>query len=136
MPDVDMTNQYNTPLNANQETAFQKWATDNPRLGNTYDYDARGFWLNGAGAADNGHGSDQWKKPNHPTFSTGSQYSGVDGYVGGQWTQAKDGSYSYIPSKTNLDNLSPSELTDYFQKVEPGNRLILSPEVEMDAIIH
>lgn len=125
MPDVDMTDKYNTKLSDADEAEFQKWATANPRLGGTYDYDARGFWQAGAGAADNGHGSDQWKKPNHPTFSTGSQYSGVDGFQGGQWAQSQGGSYSFTPSPTNLQNLSPSEMMDYFQKVEPGNRLVI-----------
>lgn len=125
MPDNDMTDQYNTRLSDADEAEFQKWAAANPRLGNTHDYDARGFWKDGAGAADNGHGSDQWKKPNHPTFSTGSQYSGADGFEGGQWAQSQGGSYSFTPSATNLRNLSPSEMMDYFQKVEPGNRLVI-----------
>jgi hypothetical protein len=125
MAENDLSNKYNTKLSEADETKFQQWAAANPRLGNTYDYDARGFWQAGAGAADNGHGSDQWKKPNHPTFSTGSQYHGVDGFQGGQWAQSQDGSYSFAPSATNLQNLSADEMKDYFQKVEPGNRLML-----------
>jgi len=125
VPSRDMTYLYNTKLSPADEEKFQKWAAANPRLGNTYDYDARGFWQAGAGAADNGHGSDEWKKPNHPTFSTGSKYSGVGGEVGGQWDKAPDGSYSFTPSSTNLQNLSPSEMMDYFQKVEQGNRLVI-----------
>ena len=123
--DRDYTDKYNTKLSPADETKFQEWATKNPRLGSTYDYDARGFWQDGAGEAPNGHGSDQWKKPNHPTFSTGSQYHGVGGFEGGQWAQSQDGSYSFTPSATNLQNLSKEEMMDYFKKVEPGNRLIL-----------
>jgi len=125
MPEVDMTDQYNTKLNPQEEAAFQQWAKDNPRLGNTYDYDARGFWKAGAGAAKNGHGSDQWKKPNHPTFSTNSQYNGVDGNQGGTWNKKSGGSWAFQPGKTNMQNFSPDDLKDYFNKVEPGNALIL-----------
>jgi hypothetical protein len=125
MSDDDMTDRYNTKLSDADEQEFQRWAEKNPRLGNTYDYDARGFWQAGAGAADNGHGSDQWKKPNHPTFSTGSQYNGADGFEGGRWMQSPGGSYSFTPSATNLKFLSPSEMMDYFQKVEGNNRLVI-----------
>ena len=122
---ADMTDQYNTKLSPSNEQEFQKWAAANPRLGNTYDYDARGFWQAGAGTANNGHGSDQWKKPNHPTFSTNSQYNGVDGNQGGQWAKSPDGSWTFSPGSTNLTNFSKQELSDYFQKVEPNNKLII-----------
>jgi hypothetical protein len=120
----DLTNQYNTQLSPADETKFQTWAAQNPRLGNTYDYDARGFWQAGAGTADNGHGSDQWKKPNHPTFSDQSQYSQGD-TMGGIWTQKSDGSYTFSPTSTNLKYNDADDLQDYFSKVEPSNQLIM-----------
>ena len=121
----DFTDQYNTQLSSGDETKFQEWAKANPRLGNTYDYDARGFWQTGAGAADNGHGSDQWKKPNHPTFSDLSQYSGSGGQVGGHWAQATDKTWDFTPGSSNV--YSPEELQSYFTQQEPGNRLHLLP---------
>lgn len=120
-----MTTQYNTILSPQNEAAFQTWATANPRLGNTYDYDSRGFWQAGAGQNANGHGSDQWKKPNHPTFSNQSMYHGLDGNQGGAWEQLPDGSYTFTPSSTNLQMYSPKDLQDYFLKVEQGNKVIL-----------
>jgi hypothetical protein len=120
----DMTDQYNTNLSPDNETKFQDWAKANPRLGSTYDYDARGFWQAGAAQADNGHGSDQWKKPNHPTFSNQSQYNDNQNQ-GGAWAQRPDGSYSYAPSSTNLKYNDPNDLQDYFNKQEQGNELLL-----------
>jgi hypothetical protein len=121
----DMTNQYNTKLSPADETRFQQWAKANPRLGNTYDYDSRGFWLSGAKQAANGHGSDEWKKPNHTTFSDLSRYNGVDGYQGGHWAQQKDNSYTFTPSQTNLKFTDPDDLRSYFSKQEKGNLVIL-----------
>lgn len=73
----DQTVNYNTPLSTDLEAQFQAWAAQDPkRLNDLYDYDMRGFWKNGAQYADNGHGDDRFKKPNHPTFSHGSDYSG------------------------------------------------------------
>lgn len=118
----DMSGVYNTPLSSDEEAAFQQWAKANPRLASTYDYDARGFWKSGAGVADNGHGSDMWKKPNHPTFSTGSKYSGIDGFLGGSWNEAGP-SATFTPSQTNIQNMPLEDLMAYFRKVEPGNVL-------------
>lgn len=122
---ADYTDKYNTKLSPVEEQKFQQWQKENPRLGNTYDYDARGFWKAGAGTASNGHGSDEFKKPNHPTFSTGSKYNGVDGYQGGDWSQNKDGSWNFNATLTNLQNLGASGMQEYWDKVEPDNKLVL-----------
>lgn len=120
----DLTDKYNTKLSAGDEAKFQEWAKDHPKLASTYDYDARGFFKAGAGEAANGHGSDEFKKPNHPTFSDQSKYHGVDGNEGGKW--GKDGEAdTFTPSQTNLKNMSPEELKRYFDKVEPGAKLLL-----------
>jgi hypothetical protein len=123
----DLTNAYNTQLTPSQESSFQSWQKDNPGLGNTYDYDSRGFWLNGASQSDNGHGADTWKKPNHPTFSDQSMYHGVDGQYGGTWQKQSDESYNFYPSETNMQMYSPDRLSDYFGKVEKGNSVIFPP---------
>ncbi len=117
-----MSDAYNTRLTPEEEAAFRIWAEKNPQLANTYDYDARGFWKSGGAVAENGHGGDKWKKPNHPTFSNQSQYSGVDGYVGGSWGEHGP-AWTFTPSETNLQNMSIDQLKNYFQKVEPGNVL-------------
>ena len=118
----DMSNQYNTPLTPEQEIEFQK----TPFAHDVYDYDARGEFLAGANRNNpTGHGGDQFKKPNHPTFSSGSQYHGVDGYVGGEWANLPDGSWTFAPSPTNLKMQSIENLQRYFDEREQGNKLIV-----------
>ena len=124
-PPQDMTNLYNTQLTPEEEQVFLQWQSANPGLGNTYDYDSRGFWKSGAATSANNHGADTWKKPNHPTFSSYSQYNGVDGYQGGNWNNAGP-SWTFTPSQTNVANMPLEELQRYFQKVEPGN-VLFSP---------
>lgn len=138
--DLDFTERYNTPLPPEQESAFQDWMTKKSAGGrdiskDLYDYDMRGDWLAGAGRDERGHGTDKFKKPNHPTFSTGSIYHGVDGHEGGVWDEKPNGAWSFAPSRTNLQHYSPDELKNYFQKVEPGNHLTL-PAQEPEPTMH
>lgn len=121
----DFSSKYNTALAPQEEKQFQEWATKNNRLRDTYDYDMRGAWKDGASQGGNGHFSDKFKKPNHPTFSDQSQYNGVDGYQGGKWGQA-DGRDTFAPSESNLKNMSQAELERYFAKVEPNAMLQIS----------
>lgn len=134
---VDMTDQYNTKLSKPDEEKFQSWAADNGRTADLENYDMRGWWKqNGktdaqAQGDDRGHFTDEFKKPNHPTFSDESKYHGVDDNKGGTWG-TKDGKDTFTPSETNLKNMTPEELKDYFSKVEPDANLIL-PEPKPDA---
>lgn len=134
--ELDFTDKYNTPLPPAQEQQFQAWMAQQSKIpgpdGRTrdlskdlYDYDLRGDWLQGANRDERGHGTDYFKKPNHPTFSTGSQYHGVNGLEGGQWDKRPDGSWTFKPGRTNLQNFSPQEMQDYFKQVEPGNEVLL-----------
>lgn len=117
----DYTNQFNTQLTPEQEAAFLK-AYPNP--GDNYDYDMRGAFLAGVGKAGNGHYPDTFKKPNHPTFSDQSQYSRGD-LQGGRWVDLGNGKYAFYASPTNLKFMPAPDLQAYFNKVEPGNQLIL-----------
>ncbi|NJN97929.1 MAG: hypothetical protein HC875_29570 [Anaerolineales bacterium] len=80
-------------------------------------YDVMGFWKAGEDVDDRGHGTDYYKKPNHPTFSTESQYHGSDGFYGGQWTDS-----SFIASPTNKYYNSPEEML-WQMKDDPGIKL-------------
>src|SRR5882724_9267047 len=116
MPETNYTNLYNTKLPLSKVVAYRNWARklcQYPEKGK-YDYDLQGAFLANEGTSSNGHFSDQFKKPNHPTFSDESQYHGVDGHIGGSWTQQ-----GYQPSFTNLKFHSPEELQQYFKQVEP-----------------
>lgn len=116
---ADFSNKYNTKLSPSEEKQFTEWAQANGKIKDLYDYDVRGFWKDKASFADNGHGSDIYKKPNHPTFSDQSMYHGADGNYGGKWSES-NGKVTFTPSASNLKNMSPQQLTDYFKRVEPG----------------
>ena len=127
----DFTNRYNTKLSPGEEIAFQSWVSNQSAARgrdmskDLYDYDLRGFWKNGTGFADNGHGSDAYKKPNHPTFSDQSQYHGVDGYTGGSWSKGAEGNWTFEASNTNTQFHPPERLVNYVRRAEPKNKLVL-----------
>ena len=114
---------YNTQLSPEDEAEYQAWAKKNGRENDVEDYDMRGAWLEakrkGVSLEDGrGHYPDTYKKPNHPTFSTESQYNGEGGARGGTWSTTPDGRPMFTPGR----DLSPSEvkkLQAYFAKVEP-----------------
>jgi hypothetical protein len=131
-PQRGYTDQYNTPLTPEEEAAYQAWGRQqaairpdhrNPAL-DTYDYDMRGFWKSGGQFAANGHAGDPFKKPNHPTFSTFSNYSTPE-QTGGVWKLLPNRTWTFTPSPYNLKMNDAGDLQRYFQQVERGNRLIL-----------
>lgn len=96
------TEQYNTQLTPQQEEMYQVWRSKlptypaapmgRPGSGLQYedDYDLRGAFLQNLQAvmsqADGKpHMGDQFKKPNHPSFSDQSQYSVGPTMYGGSW---------------------------------------------------
>jgi hypothetical protein len=123
---------YNTPLNPQQMEQFQRWRQSLPaNLQGTQDYDLQGAFLGNAQAAANGHLTDQWKKPNHMTFSTGSQYSTPDN-PGGVWADATPKvtgddlkRWVFWASKANLQSHGAKQLSDYFQQNEPNSTVVL-----------
>lgn len=123
----DFTNLFNTYLPPEQESFFDAWlAVESARQGrdvrkDLQDYDLKGMWLAGDSfGGDNGHGTDMHKKPNHPTFSNQSKFSGVGGMEGGAWRWTPGG-HEFEVGATNL--YSPQELQAYFLRAEPGNRV-------------
>ena len=99
---------YNTPLTPDEQVAFDAWvASESQRQGRDIlmdkgAYDIQGFWKSGdyKSMDEDNHGSDRWKKPNHPTFSNQSIYHGVDGMQGGTWMD--NGGYRPSPYTMSL----------------------------------
>ena len=97
-PEMMYWDQYNTPLRPGRQRRFDKWtAKESERQGRDIlmdkgSYDIQGFWKSEdyKHMDKDNHGSDTWKKPNHPTFSTGSKYVS-EMNPGGLWLE--DGSY-------------------------------------------
>lgn len=120
---------FNTELTPEEEKSYREWAISNKRDPDleTVDYDLRGFWKNGNSFAENGHGSDLFKKPNHPTFSVESMWHNTPTptggtYVGGTWVSPDKVSGRrglFIPSSEMLSTTHPRAwLEDYIQKRE------------------
>jgi hypothetical protein len=123
------TKDYDTKLSYSDEEKYRK--TFGPDA--SVDYDMRGYFKANPKATPNQEGvhyPDTYKKPNHPTFSMDSQYNGVDGNWGGVWG-TEDDKDTFVPSSTNLKNMSKDELQDYFKRVEPNAILKLpTPQIE------
>ena len=124
MPDLEgkYRKKYNTKLAPDLEKEYKNFAADESlRRGRdiTMDegaYDVRGAWLSMGQSNARfapGHGSDKWKKPNHPTFSDESIYATKDN-PGGSWL-IKD---TFVVPKTN--EFKGKALKRYMKKVEPG----------------
>ena len=99
---------YKTKLNSKEESKFLKWRSTLPEnLQNENDYDLRGYYKEyGNKPIPKGiepHLTDEFKLPNHPTFSQNSRYYNDEtSYLGGKW---ENGSLNwiYVPN-SNLKN--------------------------------
>ena len=129
---LDFSDKYNTPIPADKQNNFNNWVsnsiakTGKSPLNDRYDYDVNGFFLSGAGKDSNGHSTDLYKKPNHPTFSNESMYHGKDGYQGGSWI-TQGGKTFYQPSTTNILLHGRDNLHKYFSSTEPDIQLLMPP---------
>jgi hypothetical protein len=127
---------YDTPLDNLEKEAFSQWVRLKSRAKNKnmmldqYDYDIQGYWKENVGLKPSGkqwsdsmtakgHGTDRYKKPNHPTFSTESKYHGKDGYQGGVW-----GEGTFTPSEEMKTRMSKQQTQEYFKTREPGVKLV------------
>ena len=120
---------FNTKLSPEEEKQFIQWAKEQKKDPDmeTIDYDLRGFFKDGKSFADNGHGSDYYKKPNHPTFSTESQYHGTDNDLfGGKWEGGTWTGNDYRPSlkmmTTTHDRVA---LKNYWKDAKEPGKLFL-----------
>ena len=117
-PEFLFKDKYNTKLNKQEEREFNKWVkSESSRQGRDIlmdmgAYDIKGFWKSGdyKNRDDDNHGSDRWKKPNHPTFSKESTYHGAEGFYGGEW--GEDGSYH--PSRQTRQLYDPEYYKSLF----------------------
>lgn len=128
----DYSDKFNTVLSPDDEEKYQAWATENRREKDVYDYDLRGAWKelqSGTMSEDErGHLGDKYKKPNHPTFSDQSIYSGQDGVAGGVWSRNAEGKDVYTSGR-KLSSVEADRLRRYFLRNEPGVMLDLKDKV-------
>lgn len=77
-------NGYTTRLSPAAEKAFQAVRAQNRPWDTGEDYDLRGAYAAGSDLKDN-HLTDEYKRPNHPTFSNESRYSQEEPEKAGRW---------------------------------------------------
>lgn len=73
------------------------------------------------------HLTDEFKLPEHITFSTGSRYSQPD-IQGGQWQSGGTDRWQFTPSAQNLRNTPAGALGDYFRNYERQGTFIKLPD--------
>lgn len=123
---------FNTDLGEDNEKRYERWVSAQSKARgrdlskDTINYDLRGYWLDG-GYKDKGEGhmTDKWKKPNHPTFSTESIYDGAKDDRGVKWKGGKwSKDYSEFTPSKKMRTTHPTEmLLRYFHEYEPGVKL-------------
>lgn len=114
----------------NVPEGYYEWKDSLPEnLQNTSDYDLKGFYKKyGAADVEQGqHLTDEFKKPNHITFSKESKYY-KEGMWAGEWTED---SFN-IPEDTPEKKVE--ELKKYFESgAEPGYKLKMGDKVLVDS---
>jgi hypothetical protein len=73
------------------------------------------------------HATDEYKRPNHMTFSDESKYSNNE-HPGGHWSQTPDGKWTFTPTDFNIENAGgPERYQQWWDQTEgrDGNLLIL-----------
>lgn len=126
---VQGLSEYDTELGAADETLYQEWKQTLPKqLRSEEDYDLRGYYKETGGEDAEGHLTDKYKKPNHPTFSAESKYY-KKGLWAGKWDE--DGNF-IIPMDTPKEKLK--ELVEYWRSgAEPTAILMYdNPKAEKE----
>lgn len=127
-PEMLYKDKFNTPLNEDEQIEFDQWVKqeskrqDRDILMDKGTYDVQGFWKFDRSLDNRGHGSDKWKKPNHPKFSNESIYSDNSDIKPGKWvgnafiasqgTKDLYGDHLYNYFKSNEEEFLVDELTN------------------------
>ena len=115
--------EYDTGLGAAGEAAYTTWKKSLPKnLQNESDYDLRGFYKKyGEKAIEEGqHLTDEFKKPNHPTFSKESKYY-KKGLWAGEWDDKGNFNIPYDTPKEILDRL-----LDYWENSDEEGDIVIN----------
>ena len=130
---------YDTPLPPEQMAAYQSWKAKLPTdLQNTGDYDLQGAFLAQMKSDGRDHMGDQFKKPNHMTFSDGSQYATPQA-PGGNWVdlqkpnafQPGQNQWMFWGSPTTSRYHTMNDMNQYFQQAEPGSSFVYNSNYKL-----
>ena len=113
------TGEFDTKLSGNEENSYQLWKQSLPQqLQSEADYDLRGYYQEHGTEDTDGHLTDKYKKPNHPTFSVESKYYKKDMWAG-KWDE--DGNFK-IPLDTPKEKLK--QLIEYWRSGAESEALL------------
>jgi hypothetical protein len=115
------------PIQDASDPGYDRWRKSLPKnLQEDQDYDLQGYYkkYGTKGPAANEHLTDEFKRPNHVTFSNESIYS-KPSQQGGVWG-TQNGKDTFTPSSYNIKNVGPDSLRNYFKKNEPTAKLIMA----------
>ena len=87
-------------------------------MADDYDYDAYKKKYGEPDQSKGQHLTDEFKKPNHITFSTDSVYHSKE-TPGGTWEKGTDSKWHYSPSDFVVKQHGPEKLQEYFKNNEP-----------------
>lgn len=122
---------YKHDIKDEPNNGYTKWLESLPqRLRGTSDYDLKGYFdkYGATNVVGDQHLTDEFKKPNHVTFSSESIYNSPD-HQGGEWRKGADSQWEFVASPWNIKNVGVDSLQTYFKQNEPSARLILPPTI-------
>jgi hypothetical protein len=120
---VNDLSDFNTKLSNEDERMYEAYKKSLGEQGTEHDYDLRGYWKKYGrfeGEHELGsHFTDEFKKPNHPTFSTGSIYHGSQNpngtvNIGGEWLTNPDGKDVFAPPNWRYSDPVNRSLLQYY----------------------
>lgn len=126
---------FNTQVPPELQEQYEQWRQQNvPQGDNGEDYDYGGAFMdNEQRKGPNGHLTDAYKKPNHPTFSNESEYdTGL--YPAGQWQGEtfQPGTQPPSPDSQRTTTQLPPEQTGYSQPVMPPQQGPTEPPPQIE----
>lgn len=92
-----------------------------------YDYDGYVAKYGKPDQSKGQHLTDEYKLPNHITFSTDSRYHS-DENKGGTWTEGAKDKWTFTPSEFNLKNHNEDAMAKYFHKYEKKGTFVKLPD--------
>jgi hypothetical protein len=112
------------------DPAFFAWLKKYPHVRQSNDYDTYGAFKAGLTPDPvTGHLNDEFKLPNHITYSNESKYSkGKNAPPAGRWEGNDKDGWTFHATSTNIKNAGGVEaLKEYFKNNEKDSKLVLPP---------
>ena len=108
--------------------------TGQMKTGDDYDYAGYKAKYGEPDQSNGQHLTDEFKLPNHVTFSSDSKYNN-EVTPGGEWKKEADGKWHFYASEFNVKQNGADVIKDYFKSQEPDAVLHLPGDEEESAMM-